>query len=226
MSQANAFIDSAASKRAAPRPAGVRFSLLTLVLGALLLSSIGLLYWSHADLRRLQAENAGLKEKAGVLNIADPSKVHIVRLPIASDCEWRWNFYVPKGKQAVIRATERVESDEKLKPQEIWTSTFSSTESELLAVRIDRHNGQVLIEDSFGFSKLPLPENYAAWLKAGNYSSEMMSAGKTIPINGEITALAVQLLVKDPTATIQILPERSASGFQILIEEHDAPTTK
>jgi hypothetical protein len=217
-----------AERRVATRRGkGIRFSLLTLVLGLLLISAVGLLFWSHADLRRLQAENAELKEKAGVLSISDPWKIHLVRLPIASNSEWRWNIYVPPGKYAVIRVMERVDSDEKWKPQEVWNFPVSSSDSESFGVRIDRNRGKVIVEDPFGvMNELALPETYESWLKTGNYAFELMSAGKTVPVSGTNNALMVQLQVSDPTAKLQLLPERSASGFQILVEEHDAPTTK
>jgi hypothetical protein len=47
--------------------------------------------------RQLVASNSNLRAEAGYLEIADPSKVNVLRIPVLDELSWRWKVWLPPG---------------------------------------------------------------------------------------------------------------------------------
>ena len=61
--------------------------------------------------QRLSAENEKLRAEAGYLQVDDPDKVAVLRVPELDELTWRWKVFLPKGKWSLNCLTQSIPSE-------------------------------------------------------------------------------------------------------------------
>src|SRR5689334_24788641 len=81
----------------APAPTRARFSLRTLfILITVICVAIGT-YIVSKNLCDARRELRKLRNETGALNVKDPTKVHVIYVPVDEANTWRWRIFIPKG---------------------------------------------------------------------------------------------------------------------------------
>jgi len=195
-----------------PVPPRARFSLRTLlILIAVLCFAIGT-YVVSKNLSDARRELRKLRNETGALAVDDPTKVHIVSVPVDEPNTWRWRMFIPKGhKYSWNIAAEQIPRNEP--PQQGGMSGHSNEpywerDNEVLVTaklrQQDDGSWQLSVDPRIGDSKnqmagaaLKIPKEKIAWLTDGRASS---TDGRNLGTNG------VEVL--DPKGPIMLLQRR------------------
>ncbi len=87
-----------------------RFSLLTLLLVISIVALAATVVVQRRNLRplmielgALREENGALRTEVGALSIGDPTKLHVIAVPVEGQYVWKWRVWVPAGQSVAVR---------------------------------------------------------------------------------------------------------------------------
>ncbi|HEY3320463.1 MAG TPA: hypothetical protein VGP72_08355 [Planctomycetota bacterium] len=151
-----------------------RFSLGTLILLSLTVSSIILTMCAFRETRVLREENRKLREETGALVIANPQARYVRSVRTLEDKTWRWRVYLPApGKYSLRCITDGVPESGFPASSSTLTREFAAGEFEILAtVNRDKDgNWRAVVACPGGSCSPGINASAAGWITNGSHCS-------------------------------------------------------
>jgi hypothetical protein len=195
-----------------PIPRRAKFSLRALfILVAIICFAAGT-YVVGRKLADAEREVRKLRNETGALSIDDPTKVHVIAVPVDEPNTWRWRLFIPKGhKYSWNIAAEQIPRNHP--PQKPGMAGFSNEpywerDNELLVTaklrKGDDGNWRLSVDPRIGDSKWQMA---GATLKISNEQIQWMTDGRASSTDGQVAGgRGVQ--VAEPKGPIILLQRR------------------
>jgi hypothetical protein len=175
----------------------LRFSLATLLLSAVIAALFIALWTTGQRWKKDAREVQKFRDQVGELTIADPNRVHVIRVPLAGSLKWAWRVYLPANREYRLHlATGDVPKDGLPGPGEamqMYSPIHCPGEFLLSAsVEKDYRGNWVLAANAPGWNGSN-PFQNDDWLNRGGWTTSEIELGKTHSVAPGMPIVLVRL---------------------------------